>query len=258
MSSLDDMSVPLEDSADSAACSTAPTLLSRIFPRWGVRSIAEESSTPLSRVGKFARKALAAARKLVPEALASKAAAAWPILRKLGIYFCAFSVVGHLVEWPYCWAGMKFFGTVDPAAEVLTNPLKPFFVYGFGIVLCSIALNPLRDCLKDKCPTKGHAFLSFYAISVFLGMAFELIQGFTQNRPVDGVYPLWDVSDYPGNILGQAWIVNDILLGALMTFIVWVVLPPLDRAMDRLSDTAANRLFAAVVGATLLLTAITY
>ena len=104
------------------------------------------------------------------------------------IFFCVFSVVGHLVEWPYCWIGMTFFGSVDPTDEVLANPFKPFFVYGIGIVLCCIFLEPFRAFLLKKFGNPWKALAVFYVVSVFLGMVFELTQGFLQNQPVNGVY----------------------------------------------------------------------
>ena len=174
------------------------------------------------------------------------------------LYFCIFSVVGHLVEYPYCWAGMTFFGSVDPDSEVLANPLKPFFVYGVGIVLCCIILEPLRNALLRASRKPWAALLAFYLISVLIGMAFELTQGFLQNQPVNGVYPLWDVSDHPGNILGQAWIVNDLLIGALITFIVWVLLPPFNWFMKRMSSGTANKACAIIAAATAILTVVTY
>ena len=182
----------------------------------------------------------------------------WPFWRMMILYFCIVSVVGHLIEYPYCWLGMTFFGSVDPTSEVLTNPFKPFFVYGVGVVLCCVLLEPFRELLLRRFSRPSAALLVFYVVSVFIGMAFELTQGFLQNQPVDGVYPLWDVSDYPGNILGQAWIVNDIFIGALITLIVWVVLPWANGLVDRLSERTANRLCAIVVVATAILTVLTY
>jgi uncharacterized membrane protein len=152
---------------------------------------------------------------------------------------------------------MTFFDSVDPESEVLANPFKPFFVYGIGFTLCCVLLEPLRDVLCEKLPRR-RALIVFYLISVFIGMAFELTQGFLQNQPVDGVYPLWDVHDHPGNILGQAWIVNDIFIGALITFFTWWMIPWCFRQISKLSPRTANMLCFGVVAATVVLTAMTY
>ena len=184
--------------------------------------------------------------------------ASWPFWRNMIIYFCAVSVIGHLLEYPYCWLGMTLFDSVDPNSEVLSNPFKPFFVYGVGIVLCAICLEPLRKSLLEHCRNPYTALIVFYIISVFIGMAFELTQGFLQNQPVNGVYPLWDVHDHPGNILGQAWIINDIFIGLLITLIVWVVLPMLNAFMNRIPDRTANICCVVIVAATIALTVLTY
>ena len=175
----------------------------------------------------------------------------WPFWRTMIIFFCVFSVLGHLIEYPYCWLGMTFFDSVDPTDEVLANPFKPFFVYGIGVVLCCVFLEPLRAYLLKKFDSPVQALGVFYIIS-------ELTQGFLQNQPVNGVYPLWDVSDHPGNILGQAWIVNDIFIGLLITVMVWVVLPPCYRFAQRLENRMANIVCAVVVLGTLALTIVTY
>lgn len=182
----------------------------------------------------------------------------WSFWRTMIMAFCLVSVIGHLLEYPYCWIGMQFFGSVDPNSEVLTNPFKPFFVYGIGLVLACIFLEPFRKYLLVRSPTPLRAFAAFYLVSVFIGMAFELTQGFLQNQPVNGVYPLWDVSDHPGNILGQAWIVNDLLIGALITFIVWVVLPPCSWFARRMNPQTANIACGVIVVATAALTIATY
>ena len=182
----------------------------------------------------------------------------WPFWRTMIIYFCVFSIVGHMVEYPYCWLGMKFFGTVDPTSEVLANPFKPFFVYGIGIVFCCVLLEPFKSYLHFRIRNPKVAMFVFYVISVFLGMGFELGQGFLQNQPVDGVYPLWDVSTYPGNILGQAWIVNDVLIGLIITVIVWIVLPPCNYYVSHLDADVANLACFLIVVGTAILTFITY
>ena len=175
------------------------------------------------------------------------------------IYFCVFSLLGHLViEWPYCWIGATFFGTLEPTAEVLTNPFKPFFVYGVAMLVVGVFLDPLKDMLRARCSKRWQALLIFYVISVFLAMAGELIQGFLQNQPVNGVYPLWDVHDLPGNILGQAWIVNDVLFAVAITLATWVIYPVCERLLGRLVGRRARVNAVIVVGVFAVLCLVTY
>ncbi len=172
----------------------------------------------------------------------------WTFWRACIILFCVFSVLGHaIIEWPYCAFGATFFHTVSFTDDVLARPFKPYMVYGFGVLLCYFFLLPFRKFLVKRCPKKWQAILIFYVLGVFLGMAGELIQGFLQNQPVNGVYPLWDVSNYPGNILGQAWIVNDLLLGVVITFTTWHMLPKCLIQLSYLSNKQANIFFGCVV-----------
>lgn len=182
----------------------------------------------------------------------------WQFWRLMIVCFCAFSVIGHLMEWVYCYLGAVFFNTVDMDAEVLTNPFKPFFVYGFAIVFLVTALEPIKWIMLNKFNEKWQALLAFYIMSIFVGMAGELTQGFLQNQPVDGVYPLWDVSDYPGNILGQAWIVNDIFFGLVITVAVWLVYPLIAKQSGKLPEHLANINCSVIVAITFVLTVVTY
>ena len=58
--------------------------------------------------------------------------------------------------------------------------------------------------------------------------------GFLLNQPdAAGNYPLWDNSQLPGNILGQAWIVNDIGLGAVAMLYTWAIYPLCQKALAK-------------------------
>ena len=55
-------------------------------------------------------------------------------------------------------------------------------------------------------------------------MLMELAMGFMLNQPnAAGEYPLWDNSQLPFNILGQAWLVNDLALAAVAMLYTWIV-----------------------------------
>lgn len=58
--------------------------------------------------------------------------------------------------------------------------------------------------------------------------------GFLLNQPdAAGNYPLWDNSQLPGNILGQARIVNDICLGVVAMLYTWVIYPLCQKALAK-------------------------
>lgn len=171
----------------------------------------------------------------------------WRFWCDMVVYFCVFSVVGHWCEWVYCMFNDYFFGIVDPNSGVWNDINYPFFVYGVGVVVASIVLVPYRAMLIKWRQSGAKAGIHFFIVSIFVAMGAELTQGFLQNQPDEyGNYPLWDNSQLPGNILGQAWIVNDVLIAALLFFFVWLAYPAGEKLLGRLSDRA-RIVFAACV-----------
>ena len=183
----------------------------------------------------------------------------WRFWRNLAVYFCVFSVVGHCLEYVYCMFNSYFFGIVDPNSGVWNSPFYPYFVYGFGVVVVAVVMVPYRAMLIRWRLSDVKACLHFFTVGILAAMAMELAQGFIQNQPDEfGNYPLWDNSHLPGNILGQAWIVNDILISLIMTFFAWVAYPLCERGFAKLSDKAANILAAIVIVGTVVLTVYMY
>ena len=179
--------------------------------------------------------------------------------RNMAIYFCIFSVVGHWVEYVYCMFNDYFFGIVDPNSGVWVDPNYPFFVYGFGVVVASIVLVPYRAMLIRWRQSGLDAGLHFFVISIFVAMGAELTQGFLQNQPDEyGNYPLWDNSQLPGNILGQAWIVNDILIAALLFFFAWIFYPRAEKLLNKLPARTVNLLALVIVIGMVFLTIYEY
>ena len=183
----------------------------------------------------------------------------WRFWCDMVVYFCVFSVVGHWCEWVYCMFNDCFFGIVDPNSGVWNDPNYPFFVYGVGVVVASILLVPYRALLIKWRQSGIKAGIHFFIVSIFFAMGAELTQGFLQNQPDEyGNYPLWDNSQLPGNILGQAWIVNDVLIAALLFFFVWVAYPIGERLLGRLSDKGRIALTIAVALGMVALTVYEY
>ncbi len=183
----------------------------------------------------------------------------WRFWCDMVVYFCVFSVVGHWCEWVYCMFNDYFFGIVDPNSGVWNDINYPFFVYGVGVVVASIVLVPYRAMLIRWRQSGIRAGLHFFVVSVFVAMGAELTQGFLQNQPDQyGNYPLWDNSQLPGNILGQAWIVNDVLIAALLFFFVWAAYPAGERLLGRLGDKARVALTVAVALGMVALTVYEY
>lgn len=149
--------------------------------------------------------------------------------RCMALAFCAFSLIGHWMEIPYCLFNDWAFGIVEDDSLVFADPMYPFLVYGIAAVLGALFLVPFRDWLVDHYQPLWRAVIRFFLFAVFASMMGELIMGFMLNQPdpLTGEYPLWDNSVLPLNILNQAWLVNDILLGGVVTLYIWVLYPAL-------------------------------
>ena len=146
--------------------------------------------------------------------------------RNLAVYFCVFSVLGHWMEIVYC-SFMNVFGIVDADSLVWDDPIYPFLVYGVGVVVCALVLMPLKTALVARRATLVSAGIQFFAVT--------------------GEYPLWDNSQLPFNILGQAWLVNDLALAAVAMLYTWIVYPLCQKALGKLPLRVMNLLAAVVV-----------
>lgn len=183
----------------------------------------------------------------------------WRFWCDMVVFFCIFSIVGHWCEWGYCLFNDHFFGIVDPNSGVWNDINYPFFVYGVGVVVASVVLVPYRAMLIKWRQSGIRAGIHFFIVSIFVAMGAELTQGFLQNQPDQyGNYPLWDNSQLPGNILGQAWIVNDVLIAVLLFFFVWVAYPAGTKLLDRLPDKGRIVFTALVAVGMTVLTAYEY
>ena len=158
--------------------------------------------------------------------------------RGMVVAFCVASILGHWMEIPYCLFNRWAFGIVEDDSLVFTHPMYPFLVYGIAAVLCSLFLVPQRDWLIDHYKPRWRALIRFFLMCMLGSCAGELIMGLLLNQPdpVTGVYPLWDNSQLPGNVLGQAWLVNDFLLGAILTLYVWVIYPIIVKAVTSVPE----------------------
>ena len=147
--------------------------------------------------------------------------------RVMAVAFCAFSILGHWMEIPYCLFMDWAFGIVEDDSLVFADPMYPFCVYGFAAIGVVLVLVPYRKFLVTHRSSIARAVIEFFIVAVFVSMMGELIMGLLLNQPdpLTGEYPLWDNSYLPGNVLKQAWLVNDFLLGAIITIYVWVLYP---------------------------------
>lgn len=173
--------------------------------------------------------------------LSSYAPDAWVFWRNLALYFCAFSVIGHWIEIVYCLIMDAMFGIVDPHSLVWDDPMYPFLIYGIGAAICALVLVPLKERLIQNRNTLWGAALQFFVVTVFVCMLMELAMGFMLNQPdATGDYPLWDNSQLPFNIFSQAWLVNDLALGALAVVFTWGIYPLCEKYLAKVPPLAMN------------------
>lgn len=177
----------------------------------------------------------------------------------LVVYFCAFSILGHLLEYPYVMIGDYFFGVIPEDFGVWGYPFEPFFVYGVVVCFINIFIVPIWQFVSSKFNNIAASCINMYIIGVVIAIVFETGMGLIFNQPVDGVYPMWDNSKMPGNILSQGWIVNDLLYGLIIVFYVSLIYPLIQhKGLDKLTPRGKLINAAIVLGIFLINIYITY
>lgn len=173
----------------------------------------------------------------------------WAFWRGIVMYLFVFSVVGHWLEIPYCLSMQALFGIVADDYAIWADPLYvPYWVYGIGAAIVTLALMPLKIHIIGKRKTMWGAMLEFFVICVVMCAAMECIMGWIINQPDEfGKYPYWDNSVLPLNIFDQAWLVNDFFLGLVAVGYVWFAFPFCQKAMKLVGNRAANRVFVSVL-----------
>ncbi|MDR0888852.1 MAG: putative ABC transporter permease [Coriobacteriales bacterium] len=182
----------------------------------------------------------------------------WAFWRNLIIYFCVFSLVGHWLEMPYCLFMWKAFGIYDPTSLVWTEPMYPFLVYGVAVIVCVIILVPIKDRVLRLTRRTWLAVVICLVLNVLVSLVMELVMGLLLNEPTNGVYPLWNNSVLPLNVLGQAWLVNDVILGALATLYTWIIFPLCEKGMRHVDSRIATIACVVIVVLFIVLCVVTF
>ncbi len=184
----------------------------------------------------------------------------WDFWRSLFVNFYLFNILGHWAEIPYCTFMDTFFGIVDENYELWTDPwFKPYWVYGSGVVVMTLVIEPLKEYMMKRHKSVWAPALETFAIATALAAVMETAFGFICNQPDEnGVYPFWDNSQLPGNILGQGWIVNDLVMGVMCVIYVWLAYPLVSIGLEKLGEKRANILFLAASAAFALATVLSY
>ena len=175
----------------------------------------------------------------------------WTFWRNNIMCFCVNNILGHCLESLYCKVMDKCFGIVEEDYAIRFDPwYHPYWVYGLGAEAMTLIFEPIKKGVLRRHGSLRGAVLETYAIAVVAAMGMELGFGLLVNRPDEqGNYPYWDNSKLPLNILKQAWLVNDLVMGVVAVAYVWLAYPLFCKGMGRLGERAANAAFAATVGA---------
>lgn len=174
----------------------------------------------------------------------------WAFWRNNTMCFCVNNILGHCLESVYCKVMDKCFGIIDEGYAIKFDPwYHPYWVYGLGGEAMTFIFEPIKEEILGRHRSMTGAMLETYAIAVLAAMGMELGFGLLVNRPDEnGNYPYWDNSKLPLNIFKQAWLVNDLVMGAVAVAHTWLAYPLFCKGMSKLSARAANVAFAATVG----------
>lgn len=173
----------------------------------------------------------------------------WEFWRCLIVCFCFGCIFGHWLEIPYCMFMDSMFGIVADDYAVWSDPwYHPYWVYGFGAVAMTFLIEPVKESLVLRRKTRWGAILESFVFAIFLSMIMELIIGWMINQPdATGEYPFWDNSQLPLNIFGQAWLINDFIIGFVAMIYVWIIYPLFNELFQLLRPKVANIAFGCIV-----------
>ena len=171
----------------------------------------------------------------------------WPFWRDLGIYFTAFSFMGHWAEMLFCYCiylGI-FMGIYDFSEVMLWHQwLFPYFAEGVAIILIVVLLTPVKQWLLKR--FNGRilpAVLVSIAITAVVCTTIDFSCGMICNLD----YQVWDYRMMPFNFMGQICLQNSTIYTVAALLLLWVFYPLMDKALRRMPRFVANGIFFALV-----------
>ena len=172
----------------------------------------------------------------------------WEFWRDLGIYFIAFSFIGHWSEMLFCYniyLGV-FMGDVDFSEVMLWHQwLFPYFAEGVAIVLIALVLTPVKQALLRLF---GGRVLPAFLVSILVTAAVCTSVDFTCGMICNQNYEVWDYRAIPFNFMGQVCLQNSCVYTVAATLILWVFYPLMDRGLRCMPRSAADMLFFVLLG----------
>lgn len=163
----------------------------------------------------------------------------YPLARKLGLYFMAFSMAGHWVEILFC-LGIKhgiFKGGYDRSNHMLWDQwLFPFPAEGTAAVLADLVLAPAKRGIQGIFGTSPLGTAAAVATSFLLNQAVCTSVDFGTGMVANRHYELWDYRDMRFNFMGQVCLQNSLFYSIIATWGVWQLLPALEKLFERAGD----------------------
>ena len=166
----------------------------------------------------------------------------YPRVRKLGLYFMTFSMLGHWAEMLFC-TGIKygiFKGGYDRENHMLWDQwLFPFPAEGTAAVLADLALTPAKTAMQAgaaRLPSPLRtpiALAASFLVNQLACTSIDFATGMVANRN----YELWDYRDMRFNFMGQICLQNSLFYSIAATWGVWQLLPSLEKLMTKAGDT---------------------
>lgn len=153
-------------------------------------------------------------------------------------YALLMAVVGHLIENVYTGIGffLGSFSVNDPNyADIWLRPLKPMWIYSICTLFFFFIIIPLKEQIHKRVRSKVFNVVAVFGSAFLIAFLTELVMGLLLNQPnAQGVYPLWDFTDYDLTVMNQAYLVNDFWYAVLITVCAFVVFPLIERRLSKL------------------------
>lgn len=234
-----------------------------VTPTWregSLRDVVFNRAMPVAHAGLAVASPLAAwvagpsVARAVGDCLPSALRDAWPELRKLGLLYMTFSLMGHWGEMLFC-TGIKhglIRGEYDRNNHMLWDQwLFPFPAEGVAAVLMSLLLYPAKKETERRLASHVSRGLLHSAVALPLAVAetfllnqvvctsIDYLTGMVANQN----YELWDYRDMPYNFQGQVCLQNSLFYTVLATWGVWRLFPRLERAIAGVEDEVLDGVF---------------
>jgi uncharacterized membrane protein len=172
----------------------------------------------------------------------------WSFIRRLAIFYCVFSLLGHWMEADMCQLIILGIvsGEYDPSNTVLWRDwFYPYPMEGLAVVFIALFLYPLKEKLVEHIRIPVIPYVLSFIANMLVCVAIEFAMGLI----VNGDHQLWDYSNMVGNIMGQVCLQNALGFGAAASIITWLVYPLLERLLARIPNQVMNLIFLATVTA---------